>query len=835
MSNKTRQLLLTVVVLPVGFGTYAYLVQQAHPTSDTISLGLLFAVVFFVFSLVNLVVEADATISPEMGAIATAFLTGGPAVAAIALGLGSLSIAGYRRRGAVRVPVTSAQYALSIAALTAIFGLFTGWKYGLDAIAQLLQGDWGFGLRFLAGMVIGVFFYVAINVGVLGEWVRLGRPDGKFPFGLMLSSDLKASMTFALLSIPVAMLVGRLGWALTALFAVPGVGVVWAGFQFGSHGGLMTVARRLTAFFTASVGLVFIAMAAVVLSTFSGRYRATVLKGQSALLRAYVAGAGAPATAGAAAAAPVQASASADAGASASVTATPGAAAPTALDSLLARLVVEDPSVAYVFVDDPARPGPASLHVGPGWSGSAPEIEAGLARERRAERRVFHFGGARALSVGELALAAGGAELRVGVDLSGVEEAQRRVGLAVGATTLLLYVLLLFLLRFYIRTQLTLPLGSANEALRGIAEGEADLTEGLPVVGDREIAELGRQFNRFVDNLSTLVASTSGTARSVVDGSQELAASTEELAASASEVSSSIEQAVGRMEQEREQTQALQGLTSVLARLNGEVTERTLAARREAEAAVAEVERSREGIGRAGDALLAVREVVQEADAAGGELIRASGRIGDLVQVIRDIAARTNLLALNAAIEAARAGEHGRGFAVVADEVRKLADGSARAAGEAGELIGQITTRADELASAMRRGAERVEGVERTAIESTEGLRLLVEAVHRIEAVIGDIAERMVREREAVAGVDAQVEDIQRLVRENAEMAGQVGAAAQEQTASTEQMTQLSTLLAQHAQELQELVGRFRVEERAAASPRDPTPRAEPALAYSGA
>ncbi|HEX9107894.1 MAG TPA: methyl-accepting chemotaxis protein, partial [Longimicrobiales bacterium] len=501
-------------------------------------------------------------------------------------------------------------------------------------------------------------------------------------------------------------------------------------------------------------------------------------------------------------------------------------------DSAMTRLLTGGATVAYGFLDDPAQPGPTNLRVAGDWSGETPAIEAELGRQRRAERRIFHFGEMRALRVTEVAIAVGGVDLRLGVDMSAVEAAQRRLGLTVGGATLLLFLLLLLLLRYYLRTQLTLPLGRAGEALRGIAEGEADLSHGVPVIGDREIAELGRQFNRFVGNLGELVRATSRTARSVVDGSQELAATSQELSASASAVSGSIEEAVGRMEQEREQTQTLQQLTSVLARLNGEVADATLEARREAAGVVAEVERSREGIGRAGEALLAVRQVVQEADEAGGELIRASGKIGNLVQVIRDIAARTNLLALNAAIEAARAGEHGRGFAVVADEVRKLADGSARAANEAGELIVQITTRADELGGAMRRGGERVEGVERTAADSEEAMRRLVEAVHRIDVLVGDIAERMVRERDTVAGVDAQVGQIQLLVRENADMAGQVGAAAQEQTASTEQMTQLSTSLAQHAQQLQELVARFQVEERSPGGREQQAPLLEPALAY---
>ena len=783
MSRKTAQHALTAVVLPAGFAAFVLLaLRGGHLSAATPAVAALFTLLYLVLGSIDLVTVEDVSMSPEMLVVALGLIAFGPAIPAAELAIGCSAILTWRRRAPLRVVYTTAQFGLALAAFFAVYVLLMGRRFGLEIADAVLQGDTGLLLRWALAVALGCTVYVALNVFLLSGWLALGKQSGGAHFMQSFRSDIAVSLFFALLAIPGVLLAAWLGWGLNVLLALPATGLVWGGFQFvGARlGGELTVTRRLAAFFTASVGLVFLALTAVTLTTFEDRYTGVLVEREAALARALV-------------------------------EAAPAADASSAAAAAARRLAAGDSGAAYAYATSSGGDRSAALHVAPRLRALEPEIRAAIHHDTAADR-LFRSGEGD-LRVREIAVPIGASELRVGVDLSGADAARRRLGYAVGATTLALFALLLLVLRFYVRTQLGLPLGRAGGALREIARGDADLRRRLPVEGDREIAALGAEFNRFADNLARLVGATATTAQRVAGGAGDLAASSQELTAAAAEVSSAIVGSLGRMEQERQQTEALHELTSVLARLNAEVAERTLQARRESMGVVAEVERSREGIGRAGEALLAVRQVVQEADQAGSELIRASAKIGDLVQVIRDIAARTNLLALNAAIEAARAGEHGRGFAVVADEVRKLADGSARAANEAGELIVQITTRADELGGAMRRGAERVEGVEHTAIQSTEGLRALVEAVQRIEAVIEDIAQRMVHERETVEHVDDQVRGIEQLVHDNAAMAAEVGDAVQAQTSATEELTRLSASLAGDAEGLKELVARFRIEE----------------------
>jgi methyl-accepting chemotaxis protein len=108
--------------------------------------------------------------------------------------------------------------------------------------------------------------------------------------------------------------------------------------------------------------------------------------------------------------------------------------------------------------------------------------------------------------------------------------------------------------------------------------------------------------------------------------------------------------------------------------------------------------------------------------------VDAMKQIGAKIGIINDIAYQTNLLALNAAIEAARAGEHGKGFAVVAAEVRKLAEDSQEAAKEIGSLAQSSITVAEqagrlltEIVPSIRKTSELVQEISASSTEQATG------------------------------------------------------------------------------------------------------------------
>jgi len=101
------------------------------------------------------------------------------------------------------------------------------------------------------------------------------------------------------------------------------------------------------------------------------------------------------------------------------------------------------------------------------------------------------------------------------------------------------------------------------------------------------------------------------------------------------------------------------------------------------------------------------------------KLGESAQEIGKVVDMIKGIAAQTNLLALNATIEAASAGEAGKGFAVVANEVKELAK---------------------QTASATEDIRAQVAGMQGNTQQAVKAIDEIVQIINEINNISGNIA-----------------------------------------------------------------------------------------------
>lgn len=262
-----------------------------------------------------------------------------------------------------------------------------------------------------------------------------------------------------------------------------------------------------------------------------------------------------------------------------------------------------------------------------------------------------------------------------------------------------------------------------------------------------EMSRLGFAFRTMVCHLRMLIEKAAVSGRQVAAASTEIAISIAQVRQSCGHMTNSSQILAGKAQEGSNSivqvAQALVELSSLL-----------YIAKEKAGFAVVDSRQMRETAANGKDILdetiqymLSIKEQTVRTEDMAQHMKSYSEKVGDVTKTIRNIAEETKLLAFNAAIEAARAGEAGRGFSVVAEQIRRLADMSNQSAGEAAQLIGEMTVNSNQVAEFMRRcRMETVKGAE-VADKAAQQLATMLQAVEKsvvnIEGVLEVTAEEV--------------------------------------------------------------------------------------------
>ena len=294
---------------------------------------------------------------------------------------------------------------------------------------------------------------------------------------------------------------------------------------------------------------------------------------------------------------------------------------------------------------------------------------------------------------------------------------------------------------------------SLAHALDALATG--DLTYRLETEFPGDYRKLRDDFNAAVAKLEEAMRAIAGATASIQSGAGEISHSADDLSRRTEHQAATLEETAA----------ALDEITATVNKTSDGANhgrEATASAKNDAEAS---------------------GEVVRKAVAAMGGIESSAKQISQIIGVIDEIAFQTNLLALNAGVEAARAGDAGKGFAVVASEVRALAQRSAEAAKEIKALISASSQQVAEGVSLVG--------------ETGKALERIVRQVGEISTVVGEIAASAKEEALGLGQVNPAVTQLDLVTQQNAAM--------------VEESTAASRVLADEAQELARLVGRFRI------------------------
>lgn len=371
-------------------------------------------------------------------------------------------------------------------------------------------------------------------------------------------------------------------------------------------------------------------------------------------------------------------------------------------------------------------------------------------------------------------------------------------------------IVLAILIGYFGSRMISRPIVALSLVAERIAQG--DLTaEQLRIKNKDEIGSLAASFNRMADNLRELVRQISISAEHVTMSSEELTASAGQSTQASETITTTIQEVTTSTEM---QARSVGESVTAINEMSSGVEQIASSAQYTSELSVQTSQKALEGnkaIQTTVKQMDSIHQTMNDLATSVTEMEEQSKEIEQIVEVITAISAQTNLLALNAAIEAARAGEQGRGFAVVADEVRKLAEQSTQSAEKIAHLVSTIKNHTHKVVESMEMGVKEVD----SGIQVVHVAGQLFEQIKSdIDAVSGQVQEISAASQQISASTEQVVHAIEEISEGSKVVAAEtqnVSASAEEQLAAMEEIASSASSLTKMAEELQQVVGKFKV------------------------
>lgn len=363
-------------------------------------------------------------------------------------------------------------------------------------------------------------------------------------------------------------------------------------------------------------------------------------------------------------------------------------------------------------------------------------------------------------------------------------------------------------LAIFVTTKMAKPLRRVTAEANYIASSNLTRADFIHPSKD-EIGQLSTAFNQMKQNLRGVLGSIQANTEHLSASAEQLAASTEEIRATSEDVAKHVVN-----------TTEIAKTTATTAEESSYAMEETATGiQKIAESAQFLLESSsnmeqqaafgNQTLAEAKNQMTKIHESTSNISSVTEILSNQSQEISLITKVITDLSDQTNLLALNASIEAARAGEHGKGFAVVAAEVKKLAEQSKLSAEKIVDLTFEIQQGTKNVEFAVQEGLHSVAiGVD--IINDTQNAFTTIN--NAIEKVVVQVQEISAASEEISASAEQVTASVSQIASSSEQSVGDfemIAAVTEEQSATMDQINDVSIELNQNAQDLQELVHKF--------------------------
>jgi len=384
------------------------------------------------------------------------------------------------------------------------------------------------------------------------------------------------------------------------------------------------------------------------------------------------------------------------------------------------------------------------------------------------------------------------------------------------------------------------PLLKVAAILKGISQGEGDLTKKIPEKGNDVISDISRYFNQTLVKIRELVINIKKEAGILFEIGNNLSNNMNDAAAAVHEINANIQSINTRIKRQGvsvNETHAtmgqlvtgINGLDEHIDKQSSNISQASSAI----EVMVANINSVTDTLIKNGVNVKTLTEAsevgragLQEVSSDIQEIARESEGLLEINSVMENIASQTNLLSMNAAIEAAHAGEAGKGFAVVAGEIRKLAESSSAQSKTIGNVLkkikmsidkitrstGNVLSKFEAIDTSVKTVSQQEEIIRNAMEEQGVGSKQILEGVGNINAITrqvkGDSREMLEEAREVIKESD----NLERATSEITSGMDEMSAGANHINLAVNQVNEISYKNRAAIDILMKEVSRFKVE-----------------------